>query len=320
MKKRAVILDGYTQNPGDLNWNHLNEVFDLTVWDRTPPEKIIERAKGAQVVIVNKVSLTKDIIDGLLPELEFTALLSTGYNVVDGAYLREKGISVSNIPSYSTGAVAQMVFSYILAFSNRTAEYSASVHAGDWVKCPDFCYYLTPTFELCGKVLGIVGFGQIGAAVAKTALSFGMKVIAFTPSGKKSGFPEVEFTSLEDVKARADVITLHCPLTKATEGLVDSEFLRSLKDGAYLINTSRGPVINENDVADALNAGKLAGFAADVLSSEPPKSDNPLLSSPNTVLTPHISWAGFETRERLLSILNSNIDAFIAGALQNVVN
>lgn len=320
MKKPiAVILDGYTQNPGDLNWEYLEKVCNLTVYDRTPLALIAERAKDAEIIILNKVPLRKETIDQL-PNLRFVALLSTGYNVVDCAYLRQKSISVSNIPSYSTNAVAQMVFSYILHFSNKTADYNDSVKAGDWTACSDFCYLKQPVFELSGKTLGIIGFGKIGSAVAKIANAFGMKVTAFTPSGKKEGVEYADFAPLDEVLKNSDFLTLHCPLNEETEGLVSAKFIAKMKTGSYLINTARGAVIDEDDVASALESGKLSGFAADVLSSEPPLASNPLLNAPNTLLTPHIAWAGFETRLRLLDVLNGNIKAYLEGTPRNIVN
>ena len=319
VKPVAVILDGYTQNPGDLNWDYLQSVTELTVYDRTPPDKIVERAKGAQIVITNKTPLTKETIDAL-PELKFVPLLSTGYNVVDSEYLAEKGIPVSNIPSYSTAAVAQTVIAYILSFSNNTAAYTASVNRGEWERCSDFCYLDYPLFELGGKTLGIVGFGKIGAAVAKTAQALGMSISAFSPSGKKTGFEDVSFTPLDILLEASDFVTLHCPLNAQTEGMVNSAFIGKMKDGAYLINTSRGAVVDERAVADALTSGKLAGFAADVLSSEPPTADNPLIGNEKCLFTPHIAWAAKETRERLLSVFNANVKAYLEGKPINVVN
>ncbi len=318
-KKTAVILDGYTQNPGDMDWAYIAKACDLTVYDRTPPTLVVERAENAEIVILNKVPLTKEMIDRL-PKLRFVALLSTGYNVVDGACLRKKNIPVSNIPSYSTEAVAQMVFAYILSFMNRVSDYTASVHNGDWVNCPDFCYLKFPVFELKGKTLGIVGYGKIGSTVGKIAAAFGMNVLAYTPSGKKESVDNVTFLSLPDMLAKADFITLHCPLNDKTAGLVGEEFIKEMKPGAYLINTSRGTVVDESAVAAALESGLLSGFAADVLSSEPPKADNPLLTSKNTLLTPHVAWAAQETRTRLLDIFNGNIKAYLSGAPRNVVN
>lgn len=320
MKKiKAVILDGYTQNPGDMNWSYLEDTCDLTVYERTEEELIAKRAKDAEIIILNKVPLNKSTID-LLPKLRFVALLSTGFNVVDCDYLRSKSIPVSNIPAYSTQAVAQIVLSFILYFSNRIADYNNSVKNGDWVACPDFCYLKYPIFELSGKTLGIIGFGKIGSTVAKIASTFGMNVLAFTPSGKKDGFDYVVFTSLENVLKNADFLSLHCPLNNKTQKLVNTDFIDKMKSGAYIINTSRGAVIDEDAVAKSLECKRLAGFAADVLSTEPPLALNPLLSSPNTVLTPHIAWAGYETRRRLLNTLNGNIEAYLNGTPRNVVN
>lgn len=318
-KPVAVILDGFTQNPGDLNWDYIANSCELTVYERTPENLIAERAKDAEIIMLNKVPLNRETID-LLPALRFVALLSTGYNVVNCAYLRQKNISVSNIPAYSTNAVAQAVFSYILHFSNSAADYNSSVKSGDWTACPDFCYLKYPFFELSGKTLGIVGFGKIGGAVAKIANAFGMSVIAYTPSGKKNGVNNVLFASLDETQKNADFLTLHCPLNESTTALVNADFIAKMKTGAYLINTSRGAVIDEDAVAAALKSGQLSGFAADVLSSEPPLASNPLLSAPNTVLTPHIAWAGYETRLRLLDILNGNIKAYLEGSPRNVVN
>lgn len=318
-KLNAVILDGYTENPGDLNWDYLESVFNLTVYDRTPKELVIERSKNADVLIVNKVAITKDILNEL-PKLKFVATLATGFNQLDTVALRERNIPVSNIPSYSTNAVAQTVFSFILEFTNRVGHYTTSVKQGEWSKCKDFCYWNTPLNELSGKTLGIIGFGKIGKRVSEIALSFNMNVLVYTPSGKKEADERVKFISLNEVQKQADYISLHCPLTKDTNELVNKDFINNMKDGASLINTARGAVVNEKDVADALNNGKLSYFGTDVLSTEPPKKDNPLLTAKNTFITPHIAWAAYETRLRLLEILNGNIKAFLEGSPINVVN
>ena len=318
-KMNAVILDGYTENPGDLNWDYLESVFNLTVYDRTPPEKVLERSKDADVLIVNKVAITREILKNL-PKLKFVATLATGFNQLDTVALRERNIPVSNIPSYSTNAVAQTVFSFILEFTNRVGHYTESVKKGEWSECKDFCYWNTPLNELSGKTLGIIGFGKIGRRVSEIALSFNMNVLVYTPSGKKDADERIKFTTLEEVQKNSDYISLHCPLTDKTNELVNKDFLNKMKDGASLINTARGAVINEKDVAEALNSGKLSYFGADVLSTEPPKKDNPLLSAKNIFLTPHIAWAAFETRLRLLEILNGNIKAFLEGKPINVVN
>lgn len=318
-KLNAVILDGYTENPGDLSWECIGNLTDLTVYDRTPDELVVERAKNAEILIVNKVKLTKEIIEQL-PRLKFVATLATGYNQIDGTALRERGIPLSNIPSYSTNAVAQMVFAYILQYVNRVSEYTDSVKNGDWTKCEDFCYWNKPLFELDGKTLGIIGFGKIGRRVSEIAKTFGMKTLVYTPSGKKADAPNVEFADMDTVLRNADFITVHCPLTEKTAGLINNEFIGKLKDGACVINTARGGVANEEDISNALKSGKLSCYCADVLSTEPPKKENPLLTAPNCYITPHIAWAAYETRLRLLGILEENIKAFLNGTPINVVN
>lgn len=318
-KINAVILDGYTENPGDLNWDYLESVFNLTVYERTPQELVVERARDAEVVIVNKVAITEDILKDL-PKLKFVATLATGFNQLDTVALRKRGIPVSNIPAYSTNAVAQTVFSFLLEFTNRIGHYTESVKKGEWSECKDFCYWNTPLNELSGKTLGIIGFGKIGRRVSEIALSFDMNVLVYTPSGKKEADERVKFVSLDEVQKNADYISLHCPLTESTNQLVNAEFIENMKDGAALINTARGAVIDEAAVSKALECGKLSYFGADVLSCEPPKKDNPLLSAKNTFLTPHIAWAAYETRLRLLEILNSNVKAFLEGNPINVVN
>ncbi len=318
-KLNAVILDGFTENPGDLNWDYLNEVFNLTVYDRTPESLVIERGKDADVLIVNKVAITKDMLP-LLPKLKFVATLATGFNQLDVKALRERNIPVSNIPAYSTNAVAQSVFSFVLEFTNRVGHYTDSVKSGEWSNAKDFCYWNTPLNELSDKTLGIIGFGKIGRRVSEIALSFNMNVLVYTPSGKKEADERIKFTSLDEVIKNSDYITLHCPLTEETNQLVNEDFINKMKTGASVINTSRGAVIDEKAVADALNSGKIAFFGADVLSTEPPKSDNPLLTAENVFLTPHIAWAAYETRLRLLEILNSNVKSFLNGNPINVVN
>ena len=318
-KLNAVILDGYTENPGDLSWEAIEKYVNLTVYPRTEKELVVERAKDADILIVNKVALTEEIISQL-PKLRFVSTLATGFNQIDGKALRERDIPLSNIPAYSTNAVAQMVFAFILELTNRTAEYTQDVKSGTWSDCPDFCYWNTPLYELDGKTLGIVGFGKIGSRVAEIGKAFGMKVLAYTPSGKKDGFDDVTFTTLDDVVKNSDYISVHCPLTDATNGLINKEFIEKMKDNSYVINTSRGPVANEKDIADALNSGRLTGYGTDVLSTEPPKKDNPLLSAKNCLITPHIAWAAYETRLRLMGILEENVKGFLEGNPINVVN
>lgn len=318
-KLKAVILDGYTENPGDLSWDCIGNLTDLTVYDRTPDELVLERAKDAEILIVNKVHLTENTISQL-PNLKFVATLATGYNQIDETALRKRGIPLSNIPSYSTNAVAQMVFAYILESVNRVSEYSNCVKKGEWTACKDFCFWNRPLYELNEKTLGIIGFGKIGRRVSEIAHTFGMNVIVYTPSGKKADVPYAEFTDMDTVLKSSDFVTVHCPLTDKTSGLINKKFIDKLKDDACLINTARGGIANETDIAAALHSGKLSCYCADVLSSEPPKKDNPLLTAPNCFITPHIAWAAYETRLRLLGILEKNIRAFLSDSPINVVN
>lgn len=318
-KLKAVILDGHTENPGDLSWECIENLVDLTVYPRTEPQDVLQRAKDADILIINKVQLTIELIEQL-PKLKFVSTLATGFNQIDGIALRERGISLSNIPAYSTNAVAQMVFAFILELTNQTAAYTADVKKGNWSKCEDFCYWNKPLYELDGKVLGIIGFGKIGSRVAEIGKAFGMKAIAYTPSGKKEGYPDIEFTDLDTVLSKADYISVHCPLTDKTAGLINKDFIGKMKKSAYIINTSRGPVANEQDVKDALVSGNIAGYGTDVLSTEPPANDNPLLTAPNCLITPHVAWAAYETRLRLMGILEENIKGYLSGTPVNVVN
>lgn len=316
---KIVMLDAYTTNPGDLSWDSFSEFGELKIYDRTPADKIIERAKDEDIVITNKTPLTREIIDSL-PKLRFVALMSTGYNIVDYVYLKEKGIPVSNIPSYSTDAVAQLVMSFILELAMNVGLHSESVKRGEWTSNLDFCYWKTPLTELSGKTIGIFGPGRIGRAVAERARAFGMNVTAYAPRKHGDEPDYIRLLSIDDMLACSDIVSMHCPLTPETEGIVNEDFISKMKNGAYFINTSRGNVVDEQALADALNSGKLGGAGLDVLSTEPPKADNPLLSAKNCFITPHIAWASFETRERLVGILKDNIKAFVSGKPQNVVN
>ena len=318
---KLTILDGYTENPGDLSWDWLKELVDeYTVYDRTDDEDIFERSKDADILVTNKTVITGEMLQRLT-NLKFISTLSTGYNVIDIDKARELGISVSNIPAYSTDAVAQLVFALLLELTNHVAIHDQSVKDGEWTSCEHFCYTKTPLCELSGKTFGIIGFGKIGSAVAKIALAFGMKVKAYSPNTRTfDGYGTVEFTDLEDVIRSSDVISLHCPLTDKTNGLVNMEFLQKMKKSAFIINTSRGPVINEADLRKALDKGIIAGAGVDVLSSEPPKADNPLISCDKCVITPHIAWASFEARTRLMGIFKENVEAFLKGNPVNVVN
>lgn len=318
---KTVILDGYTENPGDLSWEWIKELgSELDVYDRTDSCDIIKRAQGADVLVTNKCIITKEIIDAL-PELKYIQVIATGYNVIDTEAAKSKGIIVCNIPAYSTNGVAQLVFSLLLEMMQQVAVHSESVHGGEWTNCPHFCYQKTKLTELAGKTIGIIGFGKIGQTVAQIANAFSMNVIAYAPRLKKyEGFGNVEFVSLEEINKRSDVISLHCPLTPETDKLINSNFLNSMKDGAYLVNTARGAVIDEDAVRDALQSGKLAYFGTDVLSSEPPKADNPLIGCKNCLITPHIAWANIEARTRLMNIFKDNFNAYIEGEPINKVN
>lgn len=317
---KLVILDAYTENPGDLSWKWLSDVVDeYEIYDITPPEKIIERCKGAEIIVTNKTIITKEIIQAL-DSLKFISTLSTGYNTIDLEETNKRGIIVSNIPAYSTDGVAQLVFALLLEMTNHTALHNSSVKKGEWCESEHFCYWKAPIAELAHKVFGIIGFGKIGSAVANIANAFGMKVLAFSPNTRSyNGFGQVEFTDMETLIKESDVISLHCPLTKETTELVDINFLEKMKSTAYLINTSRGPVVNEKDLKKALDEGIIAGAGVDVLSTEPPSKDNPLLYCEKCLITPHIAWASLEARTRLMNIFRSNIEGFVKGEYVNVV-
>ncbi|MDE5983693.1 MAG: D-2-hydroxyacid dehydrogenase [Eubacterium sp.] len=318
---KIVNLDGITTNPGDLSWDGIKKFGDYTVYDRTSPEQIVERAKGAEILIVNKTIITKEILDALSPELEYIGLQSTGYNVVDCAYARELGITVCNIPSYSTNAVAQLVFAFILQITNEVTLHSNAVKKGEWCACPDFCFWKKPLAELAGKTIGIIGFGAIGQKVAKLAEAFDMNVLAYAPRPKDKGnLTNVEFVDLDILLSNSDIITCHCPLTPETTALINKETISKMKKTAIFINTSRGPVVDEQALADALNNNDIMAAGLDVLETEPARRDNPLLTAKNCYITPHIAWAAKETRARLLKILEENIAAYLNGKPQNVVN
>ena len=324
-----VILDGYTSNPGDLSWDGIARLGNLAVFDHTPDDLIIERARDAEIVISNKTALGLAEIDRL-PVLRYIGLLSTGYNVVDLDAAKRRGIAVTNIPAYSTPSVAQHVFALLLELCNHTGTHSVSVHAGEWTNSRDFCYWKHPLDELAGKTIGIVGFGNTGRETAKIAKAFGMNVITCgrpgAPAKNDSGdvYPDAHtdlpprFT-FEKVLSLSDVVSLHCPLYAETAELINHKTIALMKHGAFLINTSRGGVLNEHDVAKALLEGRLGGAGIDVLSTEPPRSDNPLLSAPNCIITPHIAWATRESRSRLIRTLEENLAAFLAGKPKNII-
>ena len=315
---KIVVLDGHTLNPGDLSWKEIEKSGELTVYDYTAPEQTIERATGAEIVFTNKTVLDESII-AQLTDMKFIGVLATGYNVVDTNAAREAGIVVSNIPAYSTASVAQMVFAHILHFTQHVAVHAQSVSKGDWSKSKDFAYWLFPQTELADKTMGIIGFGQIGQAVAKIALAMGMKVI-FNNRSKKETNLDAQQVDLDVLLKESDFISVNCPLTDQNKGFINAEALRKMKPGAFLVNTGRGPLINEADLADALNSGEIAGAGLDVLSAEPPASDNPLLTAKNCFITPHIAWATLEARTRLMKIARDNLSAFLSGNAINVVN
>jgi len=316
---KIVNLDGYTTNPGDLSWNGISSYGELITYDRTSPEQVVERAKDADILLINKTVITKEMLLKM-PKLKYVGLQSTGYNIIDGAAARELGITVSNIPAYSTNAVAQLVFAFILEITNKVGMHSDSVHNDEWTNCPDFCYWKAPLTELDGKTIGIIGFGSIGKRVTKIAKAFGLNVLVYTPHPKPDEYSEVTFVSKDELFKKSDIITCHCPLTPETTGLINEETISKMKKSAILINTSRGPVVDDTALAKALNDGRIQAAGLDVLTTEPPKADNPLLSAKNCFITPHIAWAGFETRARLLRILEENLKAFLDGHPQNVVN
>ena len=313
---KIVVLDGYCLNPGDLSWENMASLGDLRVYDRTSPAELLNRAEGAEVLITNKTLITGNDMEAL-PQLKYIGVLATGYNVVDVESAKEKGIVVTNIPAYSTNSVAQMVFAHLLNITQRVGHYACMNRQGKWSDNADFCYWDTELIELNDKWMGIIGFGNIGQATARIALSFGMKVGVFT-SKAQSELPEgFRKMSLEEIFKNCDVVSLHCPLTPSTQEMVNAERLNLMKPNAILINTGRGPLINEQDLADALNEGKILAAGLDVLSTEPPLSTNPLLSARNCFITPHIAWATKEARIRLMKIAVNNLNEFMKG---NIIN
>jgi glycerate dehydrogenase len=315
MQQKIVILDGHTLNPGDLDWSPLQELGKVEIYDRTGPEDLIQRALGAEILLTNKTPLSATALASL-PALRYIGVLATGYNVVDVAAARAKEIPVTNVPGYGTPSVAQHVWALILELCNHVGQHSAAVRVGDWTRSPDFCFTLAPLRELQGLTLGIFGYGAIGKAVAAVGHAFGMKVQVHTRTPQ----PEVHHVSLDELLATSDLISLHCPLTEATQGVINAERLRQMKSSALLINTSRGPLIVESDLAKALSEGVIAGAGLDVLSVEPPSSSNPLINAPNCLITPHLAWATKAARQRLLDVVVTNVVAYQAGDLQHVVN
>lgn len=315
---RIVVLDGYTLNPGDLSWAGLEQYGTVEVYDRTAPGEVIDRIGDAEIVFTNKTPITQKVLEAC-PSVRFIGVLATGYNVVDTKAAKDKGIPVCNIPTYGTDAVAQYAFALILELCHHVGEHNRSVKQGDWAACPDFCYSNYPLIELAGKTLGIIGYGRIGRRTAQIARAFGMKVVAFDEYPGENN-EEVALVSLDELFGCSDVISLHCPLFPSTEGMICKENLNKMKDGVLLINTSRGPLVKEEDLAQALHSGKVAGAAVDVVSTEPISPDNVLLREENCLITPHIAWAPKESRQRLMDIAVRNLGAFLDGDPENVVN
>lgn len=316
---RIVILDGYTVNPGDLSWDPLQEFADVEVYERTSEEDIVPRCKGAEIVLTNKVVLSASVLN-MLPRLQYIGVLATGYNVVDLEVASRQNIVVTNIPAYSTESVAQMVFAHLLNIVSRADHYARKNRRGGWTTCPDFCYLDHNLFELSGKRMGIVGLGNTGMATARIAMAFGLNVVAFT-SKDEDDLPEgIKKVSLDALFSTSDIVSLHCPLTENTQQLVNKQVLSTMKPSAILINTGRGPLVNDDDLAEALNSGVIAAYGADVLTTEPAPASNPLLKARNCYLTPHIAWATREARQRLIDICTANVKAFVEGEPIHQVN
>ena len=315
---KIVILDGYTTNPGDLSWDGLKALGQVEVFDRTLPSETVARAAGAEVVLTNKVILGRDEMVQLL-NLKYIGVLATGYNVVDLQVAHERGIIVTNVPAYSTESVAQMVFAHLLTATNHTERYAMENRQGRWSDSPDFCYYDASIRELSGKTFGIVGLGHIGSRVAQIALAFGMKVKALTSKPAEALPDGIQKTDLKELLLTSDVISLHCPLTTDTHHLINAETILWMNPEAILINTGRGPLVDDHALAAALESGRIKAYCADVMTEEPPKTDNPLLKVPNAYITPHIAWATLEARQRLIQVATENVRAFLSGHPQNVV-
>ena len=316
---KIVVLDSYGMNPGDLSWDALKELGEVTIYDRTSEDEVYQRCSDADIVLTNKVVFDADTI-WKLPNLKYIGVLATGYNIVDTVAACDNDIVVTNVPAYSTDSVAQLTFAHILSIANRVEHYALENRNGRWSNNPDFVYWDTPLIELTGKTLGIVGLGLIGMKVAKMALCFGMDVFAVTSKHRKDLPEGIQKTTLDGLLATSDILSLHCPLKRETREMINATTLAKMKHGAILINTGRGPLVNENDVAEALKSGQLGAYGTDVMCQEPPSADNPLFSAPNFYSTPHIAWATFEARQRLIKTVVDNVKAFIEGKPVNVVN
>ncbi|HEX5483703.1 MAG TPA: D-2-hydroxyacid dehydrogenase [Terriglobia bacterium] len=317
---KIVVLDGYTLNPGDLSWDELNKLGSVEVYDRTPQDRVVERAAGAGAVLTNKVALRESALREL-NGLRYIGVMATGYDIIDIAVARTLGITTTNIPAYGTDSVAQLTIALLLELCHHAGSHSYAVRAGEWCQSQDWCFWKWPLVELAGKTLGVIGFGRIGRRVAEIAHALGMQVVASGRSRQRPpAYKEFAWASVEEIMESADAVTLHCPLTPESRGLINAERLRLMKPSAFLVNTSRGGLVVEQDLADALNEGRLAGAALDVLSSEPPAPENPLLTAKNCIITPHLAWATQEARRRLMRIATDNLRAFVEGQPQNVVS
>jgi glycerate dehydrogenase len=317
---KIVVLDGYTLNPGDNPWDDLARLGELEVYDRTPADRIVERAQGAAIVLTNKTPLTAATL-AALPELRFIGVLATGYNVVDVGAARQRGIQVANVPEYGTDSVAQHTFALILELAHRVGEHEAAVKAGEWVRSADFCFWHSPPIELAGLALGIVGFGRIGRRVGELAHAFGMKILAHSPSRRGAPAHEgFEWSDVAPLFESSDIVTLHCPLTADNARFVGRDLLARMKGTAFLINTARGPLVDEAALAEALATGRIAGAAVDVVSTEPIAADNPLLAAPRCIITPHMAWGSLAARQRLMAMTVKNVEAFLEGRPVNLVS
>ena len=316
---KIVILDGHAVNPGDLSWDFLKQFGDVTVYERTPVDEVAGRISDAEIALINKSPITAEVLDAC-PNLKLICVLATGYNVVDCAAAKARKIPVCNVPDYGTAAVAQFTFALLLDLCHKVAHHAQTVREGKWCECPDFCYWDTPQMELAGKTLGIIGFGRIGRAVGKIANAFGMKVIAYNRSQCEEGKAIGSYVNLEELLETAEIISLHCPLPPENTGMINADAINKMKDGAILINTARGPLVDEAALAAALRSGKLRGAACDVISAEPMAADNPLKDAPNCIVTPHMAWAPIESRMRIQDCTQRSIQAFLDGKPINTVN
>ncbi|MBQ5866815.1 MAG: D-2-hydroxyacid dehydrogenase [Oscillospiraceae bacterium] len=316
---KIVILDGHAVNPGDLSWDFLNKYGEVTVYERTKLDEVAKRIGDAEIVLTNKSPINEEILSAC-PNIKLVCVLATGYNVVDCEATKKRGIPVCNVPDYGTAAVAQFTFALLLDLCHKVAHHAQTVRDGKWCESPDFCYWETPQMELAGKTLGIIGFGRIGRAVGRIANAFGMKVIAYNRSQCEEGKAIGSYVNLEELLASSDIISLHCPLTPENTAMINAQTIAKMKDGAILINTARGPLIDESALAAALESGKLRGAACDVISAEPMTENNPLKTAPNCIVTPHMAWAPIESRKRIQECTDRSIQAFLAGSPINTVN